>query len=63
MGMLVAILLKVLCTRLHARSFGMSKLRVLSSICGVSDAALSRILARVKKEPSLLDDAQLHAKR
>lgn len=30
-------------------------LRVLSSITGVSDSALSRILARVRNEPSLLD--------
>ena len=47
LGLLVAILLKVL---------GMNKsVRVLSSITGVSDAALSRILARVKNDPSLLD--------
>ena len=32
-------------------------LRVLSSISGVSDSALSRILARVRNEPSLLDEA------
>ena len=57
MCLLAAILLKVLCARLHARSFCMSKsLRVLSSITGVSDAALSRILGRVKNDPSLLDE-------
>ena len=32
-------------------------LRVLSSISGVSDTALSRILARVRNQPSLLDEA------
>ena len=47
LGLLVAILLKVL---------GMSKsVRVVSCINGVSDRALSRILARVKNDPSLLD--------
>ena len=60
MCMFVACLRKLLCSSLRARArvLGMKKsARLVSAVANVSDAALSRIIGRIKEDPSLLSVA------